>query len=150
MILNRKKIKLLWVYCFMLIGLMSSAEAIAENTSTSEVTLPIKLNVLNFDSKLNSFLLSGDFSNTLEKPLLAWRGEIRLKSTDTDEVVSIFYEYQARRYIGPGEWGVWSFWLDYKADVPEHDTLKKFSVDKVTTELQLIRALYSDKTQQAF
>jgi hypothetical protein len=119
-------------------------------TAEPEQTLPVTLRVLNFDQKLKSFLLSGEFSNTLAKPLQAWRGELRLKNTGSGEVISFFFEHQSKRLIEPGDIGVWSFWMDFKPQVPEHVALKQLTTDTVTAELRLTQVLYADGTQEAF
>jgi hypothetical protein len=119
-------------------------------THAAEQMLPLRLQILQFDPQLNAFLLSGDFSNPLAKPLRAWRGELRLKDISSDEVISFFFEHQAKRPVNPGEVGVWSFWLNFKPEVAEHAALKRLTVDTLEAGLRLIRVLYADGSQEAF
>jgi hypothetical protein len=135
--------KILFACCMMFLALSLQADE-------RERILPVTLRILQFDQKLNSFLLSGEFTNTLSKPLKAWRGELRLKNSGGGEVISFFFEHQEKRPVEPGGIGVWSFWMDFKPEVPEHVTLKQLSVDKVEPELRLLQVLYADGSQEAF
>lgn len=117
---------------------------------TAEKLLPVNLQIIDYDEKINAILLSGEFTNVLDQPLRAWRGELRLNNSTTHEVISLFYEYQAKRSIDPGAGGVWSFWLKYDPTIKEHVALRTMRVDQVKAEIKLIRVLFEDGSQQAF
>ena len=118
---------------------------------SAERLLPLTLNVLNYDTKLKAFLLSGDYRNNLLRPIRAWRGELLLRDkTNAEHSTTFFLEQQAKRPIPPDGWGVWSVWIDFKPDVPEHQALKTMQREQLDVELRLLRVLYLNGEQQAF
>lgn len=116
----------------------------------SDRTLPFRLRVLDYDVKLDAVLVSGDFANKLQKPLKALRGELILKDRQSGSEITLLIEHQAKRTISPGEWGVWSVWIQMDDTIPEHVFLKQAKREQLQTTFKPRRALYSDGSQQAF
>ena len=111
---------------------------------------PFRLQILNYDATLNAVLLSGEFQNTLDKPLTAWRGELHLLDQGSEARIVLYIESQQRRPIPPYGWGVWSQWIDIKPDVAELQTLKNFTLEQLNAEVRLLRVLYTDGAQEGF
>ena len=135
-------------YCFavsvsLLMGLGSTAV-------WAERPVDFRLSVLNFDTALQSFLLSGEFINSLSNGLLAFRGNLRLRNEHTNEEIFFSVEHRLRRMAPVGTPIVWSVWVDYDAKTSEHVLLKGWAQSDVTASLHLTRALYRDGQQEAF
>jgi len=113
-------------------------------------TLPFRLLVVDYDEKLGSFLVSGEFENTLDRPLAAFRAALTLTEIASGEAINVQIDCGMRRHVPPGEWGVCSVWLDSAPDDPDHALVRRTSAKQLEPELRLVRVLYADGTQQAF
>ena len=116
----------------------------------AERPVDFRLSVLNFDTTLQSFLLSGEFINNLSDGLLAFRGNLRIRHAKSGEEIQFFVEHRLRRMAPVGTPIVWSAWVDYDAKTPEHVLLKEWAQPDVAASLNLTRVLYSDGKQEAF
>ena len=133
---------LLALALFMLTGSFSTASA--------GQVLPFKLQILDYDAELKAVLLSGEFENPLPAPLIAWRGKLRLHDRVSGNDLVLYIEHQSRRPIFTQQWGVWNQWIDIKPTVPELQPLQHWTLQQLDTELQLLRVLYADGSQEGF
>lgn len=113
-------------------------------------TLPFRLLVVDYDEKLEAFLVSGEFENILDQPLAAFRAGLTLTETASGEATSLVIDCGMRRHVAPKEWGVCSVWLDSDPDDPDHALLRRTSANQLEPELRLVRVLYTDGTQEGF
>jgi hypothetical protein len=131
----------------LLLAVLGGAGHAAENGGP---TLPFRLLLVDYDAKLESILLSGEFENTLDQPLAAFRGRLKLTDAASGEAISVQIDCGMRRHVPPEQWGVCSVWLDLDPDDPSHAALQHASAKQLEPELRLLRVLYTDGTEEGF
>lgn len=112
--------------------------------------LPFRLLVVNYDDKLGSFLLSGEFVNELGRPLNALRAMLTLTNSASDETAVFPIDCGLRYPVPPQHAGVCSVWVDYDPEDPDHVTLRRQSAEDLQADFRVLRVLYADRTEEAF
>jgi hypothetical protein len=112
--------------------------------------VPFRLLVAHYDGKLESFLLSGEFGNELEQPLVALRAVLTLTDVEAQETSTFQIDCGLRREVPPEHTGVCSVWVDYDANDPDHVTLRRQSDKPLQAQFRLLRVRYADRTEEGF
>lgn len=113
-------------------------------------TVPFRLLVVHYDDKLEAFLLSGEFRNELERPMVALRAALTLADPATQETSTFQIDCGLRRPVPPQYTGVCSVWVDYDPEDPDHVTLRGQSAERLQAEFRLFRVRYADRTEEGF